>query len=27
LEQEGSRFPELETAQRCLQAYRTLHPA
>lgn len=25
LEQEGSRFPELETAQRCLQAFRERH--
>jgi sugar phosphate isomerase/epimerase len=25
IEQEGSRYPELETAQRCLQAFRTLH--
>lgn len=25
LEQEGSRFGELETANRCLQAYRTMH--
>lgn len=24
IEQEGSRFPQLETAQRCLQAYRSL---
>jgi len=27
LEQEGSRFSELETARRCLQAFRTQHPA
>jgi sugar phosphate isomerase/epimerase len=27
VEQEGSRFPELETAQKCLQAFRTRHPA
>jgi sugar phosphate isomerase/epimerase len=26
IEQEGSRFGELETARRCLQAYRTTHP-
>jgi sugar phosphate isomerase/epimerase len=26
VEQEGSRFPELETAQRCLQAFRAAHP-
>ena len=25
LEQEGSRFSELETAQRCLQSFRSLH--
>ena len=25
LEQEGSRFGEVETAKRCLQAYRTTH--
>lgn len=25
IEQEGSRFPELETARRCLQAFRTTH--
>jgi sugar phosphate isomerase/epimerase len=25
VEQEGSRYPELETAQRCLTAFRTLH--
>ena len=25
LEQEGSRFGELETAKRCLQTYRTTH--
>jgi sugar phosphate isomerase/epimerase len=27
LEQEGSRFGELETARRCLQAYRSIHSA
>ena len=27
VEQEGSRFSELETAQRCLQAYRVAHPS
>jgi len=27
IEQEGSRFPELETAQRCLEAYRKLRAA
>lgn len=27
VEQEGSRFPELETAQRCLQAFRSTHGA
>ena len=27
VEQEGSRYPELETAQRCLQAFRQTHPA
>jgi sugar phosphate isomerase/epimerase len=27
LEQEGSRFSELETAQRCLQTFRITHPA
>ncbi len=27
LEQEGSRFSELETARRCLQSFRLLHPA
>ena len=27
VEQEGSRYPELETAQRCLQAFRRFHPA
>jgi sugar phosphate isomerase/epimerase len=27
VEQEGSRFPELETAQKCLQAFRVKHPA
>ncbi len=26
VEQEGSRFPELETAQKCLQAFRSKHP-
>jgi sugar phosphate isomerase/epimerase len=26
VEQEGSRFSELETAQRCLQAFRLVHP-
>jgi sugar phosphate isomerase/epimerase len=26
VEQEGSRFPELETAERCLKAFRALHP-
>ena len=26
IEQEGSRFSELETAQRCLQAFRAVHP-
>jgi sugar phosphate isomerase/epimerase len=25
LEQEGSRFSELETAQRCLQSFRSIH--
>lgn len=25
VEQEGSRFPELETAQRCLKTFRTMH--
>jgi len=25
VEQEGSRFSELETARRCLQAFRTRH--
>ena len=25
LEQEGSRFPELETARRCLQSFRATH--
>jgi sugar phosphate isomerase/epimerase len=25
LEQEGSRYPELETAQRCLQTFRSTH--
>jgi sugar phosphate isomerase/epimerase len=27
VEQEGSRFSELETARKCLQAFRTAHPA
>jgi sugar phosphate isomerase/epimerase len=27
MEQEGSRFPELETAQRCLEAFRKTHMA
>jgi sugar phosphate isomerase/epimerase len=27
MEQEGSQFPELETAKLCLQRFRTLHPA
>ena len=27
VEQEGSRFPELETAQKCLEAFRQVHPA
>lgn len=27
VEQEGSRYPDLETAQRCLQAFRRFHPA
>src|SRR5713101_5158630 len=27
IEQEGSRFPELETARRCLQSFRLIHPA
>jgi sugar phosphate isomerase/epimerase len=27
IEQEGSRFSELETVERCLQAFRTMHPA
>jgi sugar phosphate isomerase/epimerase len=27
VEQEGSRFSELETAQKCLETFRTLHPA
>ena len=27
VEQEGSRYPELETAQRCLQAFRKMHSA
>lgn len=26
VEQEGSRFPELETAQKCLQTFRATHP-
>ncbi len=26
-EQEGSRYSELETAEKCLQAFRTVHPA
>src|SRR5437588_698669 len=26
IEQEGSRFSELETAERCLQTFRTIHP-
>ena len=26
IEQEGSRFSELETAQRCLQSFRAIHP-
>jgi sugar phosphate isomerase/epimerase len=26
IEQEGSRFSELETAERCLQAFRSVHP-
>jgi hypothetical protein len=25
MEQEGSRFPELETAKKCLQAFRSEH--
>jgi sugar phosphate isomerase/epimerase len=25
IEQEGSRYPELETAEKCLAAYRNLH--
>jgi sugar phosphate isomerase/epimerase len=25
VEQEGSRYPELETARRCLEAFRTTH--
>jgi sugar phosphate isomerase/epimerase len=25
VEQEGSRFPEMQTAERCLQAFRTAH--
>jgi sugar phosphate isomerase/epimerase len=27
IEQEGSRFPELETAKKCLDAYHSAHPA
>lgn len=27
IEQEGSRFPELETAKKCLDAFRSTHPA
>jgi sugar phosphate isomerase/epimerase len=27
IEQEGSRFPELETAKRCLEAFRSTHTA
>src|SRR5438093_1357491 len=27
IEQEGSRFTELETARRCLQSFRLIHPA
>src|SRR5580692_2164858 len=27
VEQEGSRFPELDTARRCLQTFRATHPA
>jgi sugar phosphate isomerase/epimerase len=27
VEQEGSRFPELDTARKCLQAFRVAHPA
>ncbi|HKW62780.1 MAG TPA: sugar phosphate isomerase/epimerase family protein [Candidatus Acidoferrum sp.] len=27
IEQEGSRFSELETAERCLKAYRAVHPS
>jgi sugar phosphate isomerase/epimerase len=26
IEQEGSRFPELDTARRCLQSFRVVHP-
>jgi len=26
IEQEGSRYPELETARRCLQTFRVIHP-
>jgi hypothetical protein len=25
IEQEGSRFPEMETARRCLEAFRATH--
>jgi len=27
VEQEGSRFSELDTAKRCLQTFRETHPA
>jgi sugar phosphate isomerase/epimerase len=27
IEQEGSRFPELETAKKCLEAFHSAHPA
>jgi sugar phosphate isomerase/epimerase len=27
VEQEGSRFPELETAKKCLEEFRKQHPA
>jgi sugar phosphate isomerase/epimerase len=27
MEQEGSRFPELDTARRCLESFRAMHPA
>jgi sugar phosphate isomerase/epimerase len=27
IEQEGSRFPELETAKKCLEAFRSTHTA